>query len=435
MKILIPIMTLFLASCGVHNHRYDANQDTYYEDDYYAYDNYDPYYGYGSSEYSSTGDGVYYNNYNYYPDRWGVTYSNVNYSPFRYPRVGFYFSTANNCGYSYWSNWCAPGWGSSYYGSGFYASNWWPSYGFGLSYSSYYYDNYFWYNHWRNRNYYHNRPTQHGYYSARNEASRLVNGRYYSRYKNNSPGRNNNQRNNNQRNSNYRSNPRPVNRGRSTGNRVINRSSGNRANRNNKPTQRSQQQSAALNPNGANYRQATSRQNSSREVVTGRSETGNLQNNIQRNYAERNLPNNRYQKPALVASEVPRQRVRQPNNTYQKPQQPAAVRVKPMNSQSPVYHNNTRPSAVVRQPVVQGTYNQRLNLNRSVPANSAYNNNRVNQSRPQTQTRPAQSVPSPTVKPVSKPQRAERSRNRVKNSDSKSNHGQSGRSNNRHKQR
>ena len=67
MKILIPILTLFLASCATHNHRYDARDDVYYEDDYYAYGDYDPYYGYGTSEYSTAGDGVYYNNYNYCP--------------------------------------------------------------------------------------------------------------------------------------------------------------------------------------------------------------------------------------------------------------------------------------------------------------------------------------------------------------------------------
>ena len=37
MKLFIPFMTLFLASCGVHHHRYDAAEDTYYQDDYYAY--------------------------------------------------------------------------------------------------------------------------------------------------------------------------------------------------------------------------------------------------------------------------------------------------------------------------------------------------------------------------------------------------------------
>ena len=138
MKFLIPFLTLFLASCGVHNHRYDTQQDVYYEDDYYAYDNYDPYYGYGSSEYSTAGDGVYYNNYNYYPDRWGVTYSNVNYSPYRYPRVGFYLSSGYNCGYSYWSTRCSSGfYGSSFYGSSYYGSGFGPYYGFGLGFGGY----------------------------------------------------------------------------------------------------------------------------------------------------------------------------------------------------------------------------------------------------------------------------------------------------------
>ena len=419
MKILIPILTLFLASCGVHNHRYDAEQDVYYEDDYYAYDNYDSYYGYGSSDYSTTGDGVYYNNYNYYPDRWGVTYSNVYYSPFRYPRVGFYFSTANNCGYSYWSNWCSPGWGSSYYGSGYYASSWWPTYGFGLSYSSYYYDNYFWYNHWRNRNYYHNRPTQRGYYSARNEAGRLTNGRYYSNYKNNQP------RNNNQRNSNYRSNPRVIDRGRSTGNRTINRSSGNRTINRSKPVQRSRQQSAVLNPSGSSYRPATGSQNTARVAVTGRAATDG-----------RNLQNNRYQKPALVSSNVTNQRVRQTNSLRQtardnqKPQQQPPVQVKPMNSQSPVYYSNTRPSTI-RQPVVQGTNNQRVYSSQQAPASSPYVNNRNVQLRPQQQA----SSPPQVNAPVVKPQRKERTKKEAKNSNKSPNRSQSSRTSSRERQR
>ena len=172
MKLMIPILTLFLVSCGVHNHRYNAEEDVYYQEDYYAYDNYDPYYGYGSGEYSTTGDGVYYNNYNYYPDRWGITYSNVYYSPYRYPRVGFYFSSSYNCGYSYWSNWCSPWYRSPFHWGYHYG---WSSWGIGLGYSGYYYDNYWWYNHWRNRTYHHPRT---GYYSARNEVRRLNNNRY-----------------------------------------------------------------------------------------------------------------------------------------------------------------------------------------------------------------------------------------------------------------
>ncbi len=407
MKIIIPLMTLFLASCGVHNHRYDAAQDAHYEDDYYAYDNYDPYYGYGSSEYSTAGDGVYYNNYNYYPDRWGVNYSNVNYSPYRYPRVGFYYSSGYNCGYSYWSTRCSPGFfGSSHYGYNHYASSWWPSYGFGLSYGGYggyggyYASNYWWYNHWRNRNYNHHRPTRSGYYSARNEAGRLTNGRYYSNYKNKQPRRNS---------TGNRSNRNAVYRGRSTGNRSVNRSSGNRSNRNSRPVQRGRQE-AAIRSNDSNYRRSNAGVNSSREAVAGQLNSRHLSNNIRENKPQRKVPNNnvnnRYQKPALVASNLPRQRVRQTNQVRrdarasQPTQRQSAVRVKPMNSQAPVYHNNR--SSVSRQSSVQRSSKpQRSNAPRGSQANNRAAQNR-GQSKPQQTKQPSRSSNS-------KPQRSNQS--------------------------
>ncbi len=449
MKRLLPLITIFLASCGVHNHRY-ADDEVYYQDNYYAYDNYDPYYGYGTSAYSTAGDGVYYNNYNYYPDRWGVTYSNVNYSPFRYPRVGFYFSSGHNCGYSYWSTWCSSNyWPSSYYGSSYYASSWWPSYGFGLSYSSYYNDNYWWYNHWRNRNYYHNRPTQHGYYSARNEARRLSNGRYNSRYKYQQP-------RNNQRNGYYnRSNPNGVSRSRSTGNRVINRSSGTRNSRSNQPVQRSRQQSAVLQPNRSNYRQVTAGQRSARSAVSNRVNERSLQNRVQQNYAERNLPNSIEQQPTVSAREQVSQRTRQTSSyntrsyTQQKPIQ-APVRVKPMNSQSPVYYSNSRPNTArqtVVQPPTRRTDTQRsqvqypnsqgLNNVQRVPNNSPYVNNRVVQPRVQQQSRPQAVAPRPVQAPVTKPAKPERSIRSEQKYNRSSNQGrrQSGRSMSRGQER
>lgn len=313
MKILLPILTLFLTACSVHNHRYDAEQDAYYEEDYYAYDNYDPYYGYGSSAYTSAGDGVYYNNYNYYPDRWGVTYSNAYYSPFRYPRVGFYFSSVNQCAYSYWSTWCHPGYWPSYH----YTSGWWPAFGFGISYSSYYYDNYWWYNHWRNRNYYydnyHYKPTQRGYYSARNEARRLNNNRHYNRYKETRP----------VYNRNYNK-PQPVDRSRSSSNRPVNRApvrNSNKPIQNNKPTYRGSQQTEVIQHNQQNSNSSSRYQSSRNEVMTRNSPSVNNQNNLQQQLREQQTnsqlsQHNRYQKPL-------------PN-----------TRVKPMSSQSPVYHTN-----------------------------------------------------------------------------------------------
>ena len=186
-------------------------------------------------DYSTTGDGVYYSNYNYYPDRWGVTYSNVYYSPFRYPRVGFYFSSGHQCGYSYWSTWC----GYSHWPAGYRYSSWWPSWGYGLVYASYY-DNYWWYNHWRNRNYEHYRPGRHGYNKARNEAVRLQrNNRYYrynNRAHNNSANRGSYQRPNNRG---------TVDRSRNTGNRGTYRNRSGNSGR--AVINRQRQQEAAVN--------------------------------------------------------------------------------------------------------------------------------------------------------------------------------------------
>src|SRR5690554_6126575 len=188
-KRILPFAVLFLAGCASTDYR----DDYYYGDEYYSTtDSYDPYYGYGNSGYSTAGSGVYYNNYNYYPDRWGMSYSNVYYSPYRYPRVGFYYSSIN-CGYGWYGS-CYPINRTSFY------YNTWPSYGYGwglgLSFNNYYsyryYDNYYWYNYWRNRDYnpyrpvnrYNsNYPTNRGYYSTRNEVGRVVDRNRSTQYK------------------------------------------------------------------------------------------------------------------------------------------------------------------------------------------------------------------------------------------------------------
>ncbi len=188
-KIILPFAILFLASCASTDYR----DDYYYGDEYYSTtDSYDPYYGYGNSGYSTAGSGVYYNNYNYYPDRWGMSYSDVYYSPYRYPRVGFYYSAAY-CGYGWYGS-CYPANRTSFY------YNTWPSYGFGWglgfsfnNYSNYrYYDNNYWYNYSRNRVYspyypnnrYDSRyPTNQGYYSTRNEVGRIADRNRSNQYK------------------------------------------------------------------------------------------------------------------------------------------------------------------------------------------------------------------------------------------------------------
>jgi hypothetical protein len=399
MKTLIPFLSLFLASCGVHNHRYDSEQDAYYQNDYYAYDNYDPYYGYGSSGYSTTGDGVYYNDYNYYPDRWGVNYSNVYYSPYRYPRVGFYFSSGYGCGYSYWSNGCS----SRYWPSSYYVYNSWPSYGFGFSYSSYYYDNNWWYNHWRHRNYEHYRPTQTGFYSARNEALRLNNSRYYNSHKYN--------QRNNRYNNTYRNNPTAVNRGRSSSNRPVNRSN-NRTNNSNKPSraakpvQRGRQEAVQ---NNQRYNQIRAN-DSVRSQATARSSSQGLQSRINEDYVQRNYQNNRYQsqKPTQTAS----------NSSMQ------TNRVKPMNSQSPVYQTNTVPrtnSNAIR-------YNQRPtnNLNHVAPRAEQRQLNTRNQSNSRSVQSGSIQAPSNQAlvkpsQPVNKPKPRSRTKNTEKTKDTRSN--------------
>lgn len=382
MKLLIPILTLFLSACSVHNHRYDAEQDAYYEEDYYAYDNYDPYYGYGSSEYSYAGDGVYYNNYNYYPDRWGVTYSNVYYSPFRYPRVGFYYSSINHCGYSYWSRRCFP----SYWPGYLYSSAWWPSFGFGIGYSSYYYDNYWWYNHWRNRNNYydnyHYKPTQSGYYSARNEARRLNNNRHYSRYKEDRPV-----------NTRYYNKPQAVSRGRSSSNRSVNRTTHrsapvntNKPMRSSKPTHRGRQQADVINQNRQNN--AVNHSQSVRsEVLSHRTPTNNqsnLQQRIQQQHNNQSNQRSRYQKPAAV------------NNSNQNRQ--VTNRVKPMSSQSPVYHTNrtVKPNVTVQN-------NRRDNSPRVVNRNTHRPMVQRSASTPQANRPVSQSKPARSNRSSSKP--------------------------------
>lgn len=153
MKVLMILMAGLVLTACTNNHSY---HDSYRGDGYYTSD-YDAYYGYGDSlGYSTDGSGVYYNNYNYYPDRWGINYSVNYYSPYRYPRIGFYY---NDC--YYWSFNCFNGWGSSLWLA--------PIWG----YSSWYYNDYWWYNHWRHRNYHH--TPRYGRYSARREAQRLAN--------------------------------------------------------------------------------------------------------------------------------------------------------------------------------------------------------------------------------------------------------------------
>jgi hypothetical protein len=222
MKRLFPLAALFLVACASTDYRYD--DDYYYSDDYYGYDSYDPYYGYGS-DYSSAGGGVYYNNYNYYPDRWGISYSTVYYSPYRYPRAGFYYSSSR-CGWGWYYD-CYPGYGFYY--------NSWPRYGFGWGlglsynhYSTHYYNHYGWYNNWRYHSYNpyrygsrydSNYPSNRGYYSARNEARRLGERQRSNIYKDQS---NNSLRNNSIRQS--APSRRPVNRQRSSGPRYQNSS-------------------------------------------------------------------------------------------------------------------------------------------------------------------------------------------------------------------
>jgi hypothetical protein len=393
MKKLLPFITLFLSSCAVHHHRYDAEQDAYYQSDYYAYDNYDPYYGYGSMDYSSAGDGVYYSNYNYYPDRWGVTYSNVYYSPYRYPRVGFYYSSGGHCGYSYWSTWCGYSyWPSSYY----YSSGWWPSWGLGLAYYSYY-DNYWWYNHWRNRNYNHYRPGRHGYNSARNEAVRLERNNRYYRYT--GKGHNNQQRS---------SRSGVVNRSRNTGQRGISTRSTQRSretNRSRSVPSRQRQQEAAVSQPRSSYRSGT------RDLVAGSAQPATRsvagQQVIQRNATSGLQQRVRQQHSQQTASRQhsSSQTITQPTNRYRQ------TRVKPMNSQTPVYHTNTKP---VNTP---STVRQRTRVNqpanRSTPASTA--NHQVNRS-PGTRTATVQASVKPAKpkndKSASRKSRSERTNNK-----------------------
>ncbi len=154
-KTLTMVAVLALVACA--NRSYYQENDVYYDDQYYAND-YDPYYGYSDSDgqYTTDGSGLYYNNYNYYPDRWGINYSNVFYSPYRYPRIGFFYDDcwiwAFNC-YHSWSL------GYSYWGV-----------------SSWYHDRYWWNNHWFYPHYYiHPNYSRYGRYSSRREASRLAN--------------------------------------------------------------------------------------------------------------------------------------------------------------------------------------------------------------------------------------------------------------------
>lgn len=308
MKRFAPLAALFLVACASTDYRYD--DDYYYSDSYYGTaDGYDPYYGYGS-DYSSAGGGVYYNNYNYYPDRWGISYSSVYYSPYRYPRVGFYYSSSR-CGYGWYYD-CYPGYGFYY--------NSWPSYGFGwglgLSYSRYsyrYYDNYWWYNHWRNRSYdpyrYRSRynstyPTNRGYYSARNEARRLTDRQRSSQYK----GQHNSGRYNNTRET--VPSRRPVNRQRSSGSRYQNvspRYKGNsRSNQSSQLPSRSRSSSIRGSHNDSRQNSQNLRTNYQKPMATSERSTDTAASQLIRQRYQNNLNQrkeaNRQNKP--VASSL-----------------------------------------------------------------------------------------------------------------------------------
>jgi len=388
-KVLVPLLTLFLVSCGVHNHRYDTNQDVYYQDDYYAYD---PYYGYGSSDYTDVGDGVYYNNYNYYPDRWGVTYSSDNFSPYRYPRVGFYFSSGSHCSYSYWSTWCSSGyWPSSYYSSSYYGVGWWPSYGFGLSYSSYYYDNYWWYNHWRNRNYYHNSPNQYRHYSARSEAVRLANRNSYSkksnRYKTSSPSGYINRNNKVDRS---RSSSRPVY-------RAPNRQSTPQK-RTNQTPQRSRQEAIILNPSSNRYKRVVDGSNVSNKRV---GYTNDLQQTIRKDYNNKATINSRYrqQKPTVRQELQKKQSINQGliqsrQRVYQNRPVISNTRQQPATSSRTQQTYSSRPVQVKPQQIRKPTV--------SMPSKSKRSSERIETSRQ------SKSSPSKTASPTSRSSRRNR---------------------------
>ena len=358
MKYFIPFMTLFLASCGVHHHRYDAEQDTYYQDDYYAYGEYDTY----DDTYSYGGDGVFYNNYNYYPDRWGMTYSDVHYSPYRYPRVGFYFSTSNTCGYSYWNNWCTPGlW--PHRGYGYHSDTWWPSYVFGFS-TAYHYNNLWWYNHWRHRNYDHHRPSRNGYYSARNEVRRLSNNRYGNKH------------------SKYRNSSRPANRSRDTGLRY--RNNGYRS------------RPSISTPNRSQSAQPVQRRPAQRQRSSSRQEAVRIERG-RSNSSEASRSVNQYQQQRTY--------VPQPNHTRTEaqPAQRSTYQVRPMDSQTPIYHRNrviNQNNSAANRPRTNNRVQQPARNNRSTT--------RASNARPQVSPpKPVQRSNQPSR---SKPARASRSR-------------------------
>lgn len=401
MKVLIPFLALFLASCSTYNHRYDADQDAYYHDDYYAYDNYDPYYGYGSGQYSTSGDGIYYNNYNYYPDRWGMTYSNVYYSPYRFPRVGFYYSSAYNCGYSYWSTWCSPfNHGHSYY------SGWGSAWSFGIGFNNFY-DDYYWYNHWRNRTYNHHNPSTRGYYSARNELTRLTNNQHRSRNKNT---RENRYNNNNQNNRGT------VNRNRTRSNRAVGQPSYRSPSRKNTPVKRTRKQSSISRPNNQSNDYV-----SSRDQVAGRSTNYSLKQQIREDHKQQ-LNRSRYQKPALVGA----QQHNRPNgfnsnasNRTNQTRQNILTRVKPMNSQSPVYHTNTKPR-------VQSQSNKPIEFRRRTLNKQS---NQVVRT-PQSNNRSVTSKQPPSSRPTQQAKKVKSSNQKKDNHDSKQNRSSSNRSDN-----
>lgn len=158
MKKLLPFLSLFLASCATY-HTHHSDDDGYYD----AYD----------------GQVAYINSYNYYPDRWGINYSSDYYSPYRYPPIGFYY---NNCMSSIWG--C--------YGHGYGSYNTWlswsPWYYGGFVFSAWHRDDYWWYNHWRDRDH----PHYGGRNSARREVARLADRQRERGYKARNQARHNN---------------------------------------------------------------------------------------------------------------------------------------------------------------------------------------------------------------------------------------------------
>ena len=156
--------------------------------------------------------------------------------------------------------------------------------------------------------------------------------------------------------------------------------------------------------------------------ATVRSSTQGLPSRINEDYAQRNLQNNRYQsqKPAQIATRTSVQTNR-------------INRVKPMNSQSPVYQTNTVPRTYSNA----NRYNQRPtnNLNQVAPrAEQRQLNTRSQSNSLQTNNRSVQSgsIQPPSNRtvvkpsqPVNNPKPRSRSKNTEKTKDSRSDNNRS----------